>query len=735
LKNKNLSQKIVASTLGNRPECLDLMYRCWKEGKTFLPISPQWSVPRVEQICEELGVERWVKVSELDRDQDRNQNQKYSASEWRELFSQKEQFALLILTSGSTGKPKAVLHNLGGIYQSAMNAILHYQLNQHDVSLATLPFNHIGGIMVPLRMHLCGGQTKFSSHELLTEQILAEKPTVISLVSTQLQSALQSTAVLKHLQGMKAIILGGGPVSKNLYAQIRDRQLPVSFSYGMTETCAQFTATEVRQWRGENFVGRPFAGNTFLASALPVLELSGPTIAPWIFSEGKWHETKGKLVTQDQGQWRPEGLFLEGRQDAVFISGGENISPREIETELAKHPQVQWVKILPYPNQKFHTVGHAFFQLKSEGESGGEIESEIKSDDLLAKKVVEELRELATQAFPPYMRPKAWFALPAATTPLQGIKWTPEELFLYEALAKLNQSVTQAFELSYFSRYPVSFHPSSRQEAPALVLFHGFLGNKETWRKILPEFQNQYSCLAIDLPGHGDALYRDFPRLKQLQTFEQLAQFLRVLLLVHLRLGALKDLTLWGYSMGGRVAAHYAFSYPESLNRLILESAHLGLPEAEKVVRYQSDRALLKEIESPAALADFLKRWHQQPLFALEAPGKADFAQALVQEKLANDPRELRQALELMSIGNMPSLWEKLARAISPELFAITVLCGELDQKYVQVGKEIREARSKEVELFVVPGVGHAVHAELSYRLKSKKGLPWPLDKLLIQKD
>ncbi|MCB1110192.1 MAG: alpha/beta fold hydrolase [Chlamydiia bacterium] len=200
-----------------------------------------------------------------------------------------------------------------------------------------------------------------------------------------------------------------------------------------------------------------------------------------------------------------------------------------------------------------------------------------------------------------------------------------------------------------------------------LTFLHGFLGVVEDWEEITRRLSCPYRCLS--LPGHRG-------RSLDLQAFEE-------------EIGS--GVTLVGYSMGGRLAMHYALKYPKRVNKLILLSAN---PGEEGAARLASDEkwACLLEKEG---MERFLDAWYAQPLFK-------GFQVDRTQRR--HDPLMLAQVIRTFSPARLPNLWPKLKDFACPLAF----LFGENDIKYRLIGKKLQE----QFPVTWIPNSGHAIHIE-----------------------
>jgi 2-succinyl-6-hydroxy-2,4-cyclohexadiene-1-carboxylate synthase len=235
--------------------------------------------------------------------------------------------------------------------------------------------------------------------------------------------------------------------------------------------------------------------------------------------------------------------------------------------------------------------------------------------------------------------------------------------------------------------------------ASALVLLHGFTQTRQSWRRTVQALgAGRYRALVPDLPGHGQAEHRT-------ASFDACTAYVRAL--------APPRFTLAGYSMGGRIALHAAFSLrPE---RLVLVGASPGIADpADREERRAADEALAERIEAIGVEA-FAQEWGAQPLFAGQPPRVAAAAHA---DRLRNRAHGLASALRGLGTGVMEPLWDRLPELAMP----VTLVVGERDEKFRAIGERMRE-RLPDAQLVVVPGAGHAVQLEdpeaVAYQLGS----------------
>jgi 2-succinyl-6-hydroxy-2,4-cyclohexadiene-1-carboxylate synthase len=225
----------------------------------------------------------------------------------------------------------------------------------------------------------------------------------------------------------------------------------------------------------------------------------------------------------------------------------------------------------------------------------------------------------------------------------------------------------------------------------SLVLLHGFGGTRRTWDGVIDLLDTQrYRPLALDLPGHGEAISYAAPITFDACVEEVLAC-------------SPERFTLCGYSMGGRVAQHVALAAPERVTRLVLVSSNPGIEDpVQRAQRRTADRRLADELERDQ-FETFIERWRTQPLFADDPPEVAALARA---DQRRNDPHALAKVMRGLGTGEMQPLWDRLGELSMP----VTVVVGERDAKFRVIGERMVERLSR-AELVAVPG-GHALTLE-----------------------
>jgi O-succinylbenzoic acid--CoA ligase len=245
--------------------------------------------------------------------------------------------AVVIHTSGTSSAPKPIELTYGNLLWSALGSAVALGLDANERWLCTLPLSHVGGLSILVRSAIYA--TTAVVHERFeTDRVVhalrEEDITLVSLVATTLARLLD--AGLEHPPALRCALTGGGPVPAALVKRATAAGVPVSMTYGLTESCSQVTTTPVATIeRGQLGAGPAlFCTRVRLQDDGEVL-VAGPTVAPGASAADGW------LHTGDLGSFDERGgLWITGRKADTIVSGGENVAPSEVEAVLEAHPDV-----------------------------------------------------------------------------------------------------------------------------------------------------------------------------------------------------------------------------------------------------------------------------------------------------------------------------------------------------------------------------------------------------------
>ena len=287
----------------------------------------------------------------------------------------------LLYTSGTTGRPKGVMIPRRQLLWNGYNTVMSWGLREDDVSPIFTPLYHAGGLAVFLIPLFCAGGTivlhkTFDASE-VWRTIEREGCTVVLGVPTiwkLLMDAPEFQAV--SLDRVRWFISGGAPLPVYISEAYEKRGVILKQGYGMTEVgvnCFTMSGEESRTKRGS--IGRPMlftevelrdaGGHAVKAGEVGEMYIRGPHVSTgyWgnaaetaqSYLEGGWFRT-GDLARRDE-----DGFFyIAGRRKEMFISGGVNVYPAEIEAELVLHPSVSDAAVIAVPHETWGEAGVAF---------------------------------------------------------------------------------------------------------------------------------------------------------------------------------------------------------------------------------------------------------------------------------------------------------------------------------------------------------------------------------------
>jgi O-succinylbenzoic acid--CoA ligase len=255
--------------------------------------------------------------------------------------------ALIVHTSGTTAAPRPVRLTYGNLLWSALGSGVALGVDPQERWLCALPLAHVGGLSILMRSAIYA-TTAIIHERFETDQVLAalreDDVTLVSLVATTLARLLD--AGLENPPKLRCALTGGGPVPGALVARATKAGVPVSLTYGLTETCSQVTTTPIYEVRETAGGDAPSAGPALFCTRVRIAEdeeilVSGPTVAPSAELRDGWLATGDLGALDDRGRLR-----VLGRKADTIVSGGENVAPAEVEAVLEAHPDVLEAAVL-----------------------------------------------------------------------------------------------------------------------------------------------------------------------------------------------------------------------------------------------------------------------------------------------------------------------------------------------------------------------------------------------------
>lgn len=265
----------------------------------------------------------------------------------------------ILFTSGTSGSPKPAAHSLGNHWFSAAVSNRNIPLEPGDRWLLSLPLYHVSGLGVLFRCLLSGAAVAVPAPgQPLDEALAALRPTHVSLVSAQLDRLLHSESSIRSLQSLKAVLTGGGPIPERLIRRAHRLGIRLHTTYGLTETSSQICTTAPGASLDALLTaGAPLEPGTVQVAADGEILVRGPALFEGYLDGDRLRRpatADGWFPTGDLGRFDDGGrLLVLGRKDNLFITGGENVQPEEIEAALTGIEGVAQCIVAPRPDPAF----------------------------------------------------------------------------------------------------------------------------------------------------------------------------------------------------------------------------------------------------------------------------------------------------------------------------------------------------------------------------------------------
>jgi fatty-acyl-CoA synthase len=301
----------------------------------------------------------------------------------------------ILYTAGTTGRPKGVIQTFGMALFNYLNIGVPIDLTSRDVTLNVLPAFHTGGLNLYANPTIIAGgtaiiQQAFEPSETLS--LLAERTTAFfGVPAVYLFLSQHPDFESTDLSGVRSWACGGAPMPVSLLETYAERGIRIRQGFGMTETGPTvFLVDEEHALSKAGSVGKPQMhvevrivgrdGVDVPTGERGELLVRGPAVTP-----GYWRlpdvtaETivDGWLHTGDVAQCDEEGYHsIVDRWKDMYISGGENVYPAEVENVLFAHPAITEAAVIGVPDPKWQEVGRAIVVLADGAEATG--------DDLIA---------------------------------------------------------------------------------------------------------------------------------------------------------------------------------------------------------------------------------------------------------------------------------------------------------------------------------------------------------------
>ena len=392
----------VAVLAGNRREVVELFFACGRVGAALVPLNWRLAAAELAPVLAHarpallVGEARFRAAAEqaaaalpraprwIDLDED---SAALLASTSGETSAggpvHPEEPALVLYTSGTMGQPKGVILPRRQIFYNALATSIAWELGPADVAPITTPCFHVGGWGVfgtPIWMR--GGTAVLFDHfepDDFLDALAEERCTIAFGVPTQFRMLAERPRWGRELPALRHFISGGAPCPAALVERVRSSGYRFREGYGLTECGPNcFATSDDAALAKPGSVGWPVP---FLEMRLAVdadgrelatapgepgeLQLRGPQMfGGYLFDPERTAEAltpDGWLRTGDLARRDADGAYtICGRRKEMYISGGENVFPGEVESALCSHPALSEVVVVGVPDAKWGEVGCAF---------------------------------------------------------------------------------------------------------------------------------------------------------------------------------------------------------------------------------------------------------------------------------------------------------------------------------------------------------------------------------------
>jgi fatty-acyl-CoA synthase len=388
----------VASLTANRPEHVELFFACAKAGLVLAPLS--WRLAPAELAYQLAHAEPTVLFVEPERDSLADAALQPLAAKPRRLALARVELdalaeagatapqnvpaddddLLLLYTAGTTGRPKGARLTHRNCFWTNLSFDRTTDLSATDVVLQLLPQFHVGGWNVQPLLAWWKGATvvlepKFDPARALDLIEHRRITTMMGVPANYLFMAAERRFGDADLSSLRQAIVGGAPMPERLLRTWRDRGVAIVQGYGLTEASPNVLCLPPEDaMRRLGWAGKPYP-HVDVALADPA---SGARIdgrgsgellvrGPGVFA-GYWRDPEatratvrdGWLHTGDIAERDAEGFYrIRDRLKDMYISGGENVYPAEVETALHEHPAVADAAVIGVPDERWGEVGLA----------------------------------------------------------------------------------------------------------------------------------------------------------------------------------------------------------------------------------------------------------------------------------------------------------------------------------------------------------------------------------------
>ncbi len=383
----------VAVQVEKSPEAITLFLACARLGAIYLPLNTAYTLAEVDYFAGDAEPSAMIVMPErLEAMADLGKRHKVgtmlslgitgdgtfmdkSRAQPKDLTDAKvgwDDLAAILYTSGTTGRSKGAMLTHGNLTSNALTLIDTWRFSASDVLIHALPVYHTHGLFTATNTLLLSGGTmlfrqKFDAADVM--RLMPEATTMMG-VPTFYTRLLQHKGLTREATAhMRLFISGSAPLLADTHREFRERTgHAILERFGMTETNMN-TSNPYEGERIAGTVGRPLAGvevrisdpesgEPLSTGEIGMIEVRGPNVFKgyWRMPEKTASEFRrdGFFITGDLGRIDEEGyVSIVGRGKDLIITGGFNVYPKEVESEIDSIAGVVESAVIGLPHPDF----------------------------------------------------------------------------------------------------------------------------------------------------------------------------------------------------------------------------------------------------------------------------------------------------------------------------------------------------------------------------------------------
>jgi fatty-acyl-CoA synthase len=385
----------VALLAGTRAECVALFHGCLRIGAALVPLNWRLAAPELARVLADARPALLVVEPRFDalladarvasatpstpvRRLDAADGVDGPPAGERAVHA--DDPTMLLYTSGSTGTPKGVVLPRRQLLYNAIATVTGWQLGPDEIVPVATPLFHTGGwhvLLTPV-LHAGGTAVLFDGFDAsaFLDGLAAHACTRAFAVPTQLSMLADDARWGRRLPALRRFVSGGAPCPPALAATVRGAGYGLHEGYGLTEcgpNCFATSDEAARSAPGSVGWAAPFVSTRLVDEELRDVPTGVPgellLRAPQMFAgyfgaparTAEAMTPDGWLRTGDLAVRDARGLTrICGRRKEMFISGGENVFPGEVEAVLAECAGVAEVAVIGVSDTRWGEVGCAF---------------------------------------------------------------------------------------------------------------------------------------------------------------------------------------------------------------------------------------------------------------------------------------------------------------------------------------------------------------------------------------